>query len=53
MPASVVSFATVLLNIGQYGVFHTGPWLQEAVIILFWIFVILAVLTSSGIYLLM
>ena len=53
MPSAVVSFATVLLNICQYGVFHTGPWLNEAVIVFFWIFVVMAILTSSGIYLLM
>ena len=53
MPSAVVSFATVLLNILQYGLFHTGPWLNEAAIVLFWIFVVLAITTSSTIYLLL
>ena len=53
MPGAVVSFITVLLNIGQYGLFHTGGWLNEAIIVMFWISVIVAALTSSGIYLLM
>ena len=53
MPSAVVSLATVLLNTAQYGVLHTGPWLHDTVYIFFWIFVGTAVITSSGIYLLM
>lgn len=53
VPASVVSFGTILINISQYGPEHTGYWLARAVGILFWIDVILAVIFSAGIYLLL
>ena len=53
LPASVVSFGTVLINISQYGLVKAGPWLSSAVHVLFWIDAALAVLASSGIYLLM
>lgn len=51
IPASVVSFGTILINISQYGPGKAGPWLLEAVGILFWIYSGLAVLFSAGIYL--
>ncbi|KAJ5273980.1 hypothetical protein N7478_009105 [Penicillium angulare] len=51
VPASVVSFGTILINISQYGPEKAGPWLLEAVGILFWIDCILAVVFSAGIYL--
>ncbi|KAL8737420.1 MAG: hypothetical protein Q9181_001699 [Wetmoreana brouardii] len=53
LPASVVSFGTVLINISQYGLSKAGPWLSRAVLVMFWIDAALAVLSSSGIYLLM
>ncbi|KAL8715077.1 MAG: hypothetical protein Q9220_001034 [cf. Caloplaca sp. 1 TL-2023] len=53
LPASVVSFGTILINISQYGLSRTGPWLSRATVVLFWIDAALAVLSSSGIYLLM
>ncbi|PLN81201.1 C4-dicarboxylate/malic acid transporter [Aspergillus taichungensis] len=53
VPASVVSFGTILINISQYGPGHTGPWLEQAVGILFWIDAALAVIFSGGIYLLL
>lgn len=53
LPASVVSFGTVLINISQYGLPEAGPWLSRAVLVMFWIDAALAVLASSGIYLLM
>ena len=53
VPSSVVSFATVLLNISQYGLYNVGSWLNETVLVLFWIFVAMALITSSGTYLLM
>lgn len=53
LPASVVSFGTILINISQYGLPNAGPWLGRAVTVLFWIDAALAVLSSSGIYLLM
>ncbi|KAF3387134.1 Malic acid transport protein [Penicillium rolfsii] len=51
VPACVVSFGTILINISQYGPGNTGPWLMEAVGILFWIDAALAVIFSAGIYL--
>lgn len=51
VPASVVSFGTILINISQYGAGHAGDWLMKAVGILFWIDAALAVIFSAGIYL--
>ncbi|KAL8755807.1 MAG: hypothetical protein Q9199_003372 [Rusavskia elegans] len=53
LPASVVSFGTLLINTSQYGLPKAGLWLGRAVTVLFWIDAALAVLSSSGIYLLM
>lgn len=53
VPASVVSFGTVLINISQYGLGATGYWLETAVCVMFWIDCALAILASCGIYLLM
>ena len=53
VPAAVVSFGTILLNISQYGLYRTGPWLNNVVEVLFWIDAALAIVASSGIYLLM
>lgn len=53
VPASVVSFGTILINISQYGPPKTGPWLARAVEVLFWIDSALAVIFSAGIYLLL
>lgn len=53
IPASVVSFGTILINISQYGPGHTGHWLTQAISILFWFDCGLAILASSIIYLIM
>jgi hypothetical protein len=53
VPASVVSFGTILINVSQYGAGSTGYWLQRAVGILFWIDATLAVMFSAGIYVLL
>ncbi|KAL8797897.1 MAG: hypothetical protein Q9182_007139 [Xanthomendoza sp. 2 TL-2023] len=53
LPASVVTFGTILINISQYGLTKAGPWLARAVVVLFWIDAALAILSSSGIYILM
>ena len=52
-PAAVVSFGTILINISQYGLNNVGSWLNTVVLVLFWVDVVLAMLASSGIYLLM
>ncbi|WEW59399.1 hypothetical protein PRK78_004870 [Emydomyces testavorans] len=51
VPASIVSFGTILINISQFGPSHTGQWLHDAVSILFWFDAALAVTASAGIYL--
>ncbi|KAL8849288.1 MAG: hypothetical protein Q9221_005698 [Calogaya cf. arnoldii] len=52
IPSAVVSFGTILINISQYGLPNAGQWLDRAVIVLFWIDAALAIVASSGIYLL-
>ena len=53
IPAAVVSFGTILLNISQYGPSHAGDWLNDAVVVLFWVDVGLALIASTGVYLIM
>lgn len=53
IPAAVVSFGTILLNISQYGPNRAGLWLNEAVAILYWLDAALALLASMGVYLVM
>ena len=53
LPAAVVSFGTILLNISQYGPNETGHWLTDAVAVLFWTDAALAFLASMGVYLVM
>ncbi|KAJ5806856.1 hypothetical protein N7474_010448 [Penicillium riverlandense] len=31
IPASIVSLETIVINISQYGIDHTGPWLAETI----------------------
>jgi len=53
IPASIVSFGTILINISQFGPENAGPWLLTAVDVLFWLDAALAVVLSAGIYLLL
>ena len=53
MPAAVVSFGTILINISQYGLSRSGPWLNRAVLVMFWLDATLALISSAGTYLLM
>jgi tellurite resistance protein TehA-like permease len=53
VPAAIISFGTILINITQYGIGRTGSWLEETMIVMFWIYCGLAILFSCGIYLLM
>ncbi|WPH02860.1 Hypothetical protein R9X50_00572800 [Acrodontium crateriforme] len=55
VPAALISFGTILLNVSEYGVMtgKAGPWLEHAMIVLFWTYCALAVLFSCGIYLVM
>ncbi|KAF2133359.1 hypothetical protein P153DRAFT_332046 [Dothidotthia symphoricarpi CBS 119687] len=53
IPAAIVSFGIILINITQYGVgmAGTGMWLERCMIVLFWFDCGLAVTFSIGIYL--
>jgi len=51
IPASVVSFGTVLINFSQYGIPYTGPWFHTVMQVLFWAYVAISVIASAGIYL--
>ena len=53
VPAAVVSFGTILINISQYGPSHAGQWLSDAVAVLFWFDCGFAILASMVVYLLM
>ncbi|KAI1402001.1 voltage-dependent anion channel-domain-containing protein [Hypoxylon fuscum] len=51
IPAVVVSIATILINTCEYGIPMTGPWLQHTMQWLFWIYIVVSVLASAGMYL--
>ncbi|KAI4862410.1 voltage-dependent anion channel-domain-containing protein [Hypoxylon rubiginosum] len=51
IPAVVVSVATILINTCEYGIPMTGPWLRHTMEWLFWIYIIVSVVASAGMYL--
>jgi len=51
VPAFAVSLGTILINIVEYGFGNVGVWLNEAVVVLFWFDLGLAIVLSVGIYL--
>ncbi|KAF7546184.1 hypothetical protein G7046_g9377 [Stylonectria norvegica] len=53
IPAFFVSIAIIMINICEYGVPHTGPWLLQVMEVMFWIYVALSVFASAGIYLIL
>ena len=53
IPAAVISFGTILINITQYGVDTTGYWLERTMAVMYWLDCGLAVCFSIGIYLIM
>ena len=55
IPAAIVSFGIILINISQYGVdmAGVGQWLENGMVVLFYLDCGLAVTFSIGIYLLM
>ena len=53
MPSIVVSLGTILLNICQYGLGNVGSWLNDACLVLFWIYTCFAIIASTCTYLLM
>jgi tellurite resistance protein TehA-like permease len=53
IPASLVTIATIFINTCQYGIPNTGVWLQHTMAGLFWAYIAVAMLASSGIYLIL
>jgi tellurite resistance protein TehA-like permease len=53
VPASVVSFGTILINIVQYGLTNTGAWLSRVMFVMFWFHAALAIVSSVVIYLIL
>jgi tellurite resistance protein TehA-like permease len=54
IPAAAISFGTILINITQYGVGgRTGEWLEQTMIVMYWLYCGLAVVLSSLIYLIL
>ena len=55
VPAAVISLGTILLNITEYGAVqgHERIWLQNVMVVMFWIYCALAMLFTCGIYLIM
>ncbi len=55
IPAAIVSFGIIMMNISQYGVEVGGgrEWLERVMVVLFWVDCGLAVTFSLGIYLIM
>ncbi|OIW27295.1 C4-dicarboxylate transporter/malic acid transport protein [Coniochaeta ligniaria NRRL 30616] len=49
----VVSIATILITVCEYGVPHTGPWLLHVMEVLFWVYVSVSMLASASIYLIL
>ncbi|XXG96293.1 Protein phosphatase 2C 6 [Hypoxylon texense] len=45
------SIATILINTCEYGIPMTGPWLRHTMEWLFWIYIIVSVVASAGMYL--
>lgn len=55
IPAAIVSFGIIMMNISQYGVGMVGEerWLQHVMIVLFWVDCGLAIVLSLVVYLIM
>ncbi|KAF6819972.1 c4-dicarboxylate transporter malic acid transporter [Colletotrichum sojae] len=53
IPASLHRFAVICINICQFGVPHTGPWLLRIMQILFWSYIAMSMMASATIYLIL
>ncbi|KAJ9132646.1 C4-dicarboxylate transporter malic acid transporter [Pleurostoma richardsiae] len=51
VPSFLVSIATILVNVCQYGVPNTSVWLLRTMEVLFWFYLGASMLTSAGMYL--
>ncbi|KAH6640821.1 voltage-dependent anion channel [Chaetomium tenue] len=49
--AIIVSIATILITITQYGIPYTGPWLLSVIEALFWVYIGVSTLVSASLYL--
>ncbi|KAK4189957.1 putative transporter [Podospora australis] len=47
----IVSTATIMITICQYGVPHVGPWLLSTMEFFFWLYVGVSTVSSAGLYL--
>lgn len=47
------STAIILINFSQYGFSETGPWLQRAIEVLYWMYIPFSVIASCGMYLIL
>jgi hypothetical protein len=45
--------AIIFINICEYGVPRTGPWLLRAMEVMFWIYVTMSIVASAGMYLIL
>lgn len=52
IPAFMISIATILVGIVEYGMTpgKTGPWLASTMVVMFWVYVVLAMFFSTAIY---
>ncbi|KAH8685415.1 voltage-dependent anion channel-domain-containing protein [Tricladium varicosporioides] len=53
-PASLIAgrLGTILTNMAQYGLPHTGEWFQTTMQVLYWFYASISFISSSGMYLL-
>lgn len=51
--AFAVSFGTLLITVDEYGANRTGPWLNEAIFVLFWFDAALALFLSLATYMIL
>ncbi|KAK4455711.1 malic acid transport protein [Podospora aff. communis PSN243] len=49
--ASIVSVATILITVCQYGIPKSGPWLLSVMEVMFWVYVGTSTVVSAGLYL--
>ncbi|KAL1837650.1 hypothetical protein VTJ49DRAFT_3549 [Mycothermus thermophilus] len=47
----IVSIATILITVTQYGTPHTGPWLLRVIEACFWVYTAVSVVVSASLYL--
>jgi tellurite resistance protein TehA-like permease len=53
LPSAILSAGTILIGMSEYGFPKTGYWFNTAIYITYWIYCIVAILGSCGIYLIL